>query len=131
MCAVNFTVSMSEFSKDYHLNAIVSEIGAIKSFVADMDFDAYTADLKTQYACERAILNLSEAVRNFEKHGKRANPDFRLDDVSSEIEWAKIKGIGNVMRHDYETVTASRVWRVITDYLDDLETACRAALEKP
>lgn len=37
--------------------------------------------------------------------------------------------IGNVMRHDYETVTSSRVWGVIADHLDDLERACVAALE--
>lgn len=122
---------MSGFSKKYHLDAIINEIGAIKSFVAGMDFDDYAADLKTQYACERAVLNLSEAVRNFEKHGKRADPGFKLDDVSPDIAWAKIKGIGNVMRHDYETVSASRVWQVITDYLDDLEAACVEAQGKP
>lgn len=120
---------MSEFSKDYYLNAIIADIRAIKSFVSGMSFDDYADDLKTQYATERAILNVSEAVRNFEKHGKRADPEFTLNSISDEIEWAKIKGIGNVMRHDYENVTSSRVWGVIADHLNDLEKACAAALE--
>lgn len=120
---------MSEFFKDHYLNAIVADIRAIKSFVVGMGFDDYADDLKTQYATERAILNISEAVRNFEKHGKRADPDFTLNSVSDDIEWAKIKGIGNVMRHDYENVTSSRVWGVIADHLDGLERACISALE--
>lgn len=128
MSAASFPASMSEFSKDYYLKAIVAEIRAVRAFVEGYDFERYADDLKTQYATERAILNISEAVRNFEKHGQRADPDFRLSDVSPDIEWAKIKGIGNVMRHDYENVTASRVWGVITDHLDSLEQACLAAL---
>ena len=56
---------MSEFSKHYYLNAIIADIRAIRSFVEGMTFDDYTDDLKTQYATERAILNISEAARNF------------------------------------------------------------------
>lgn len=130
MYAANSPVSMSEFSKDYYLNVIIADIRAIQSFVAGMTFDDYADDLKTQYATERAILNISEAVRNFEKHGKQADPEFSLKSVSQDIEWANIKGIGNVMRHDYENVTASRVWRVITDHLGALERACEAVLIK-
>ena len=130
MCAANSIASMSEFSKDHHLNAIIADIRNIRAFVAGYDFDAYSDDLKTRYAVERAILNISEAVRNFEKFGRQADPGFDLVSVSPDIEWAKIKGIGNVMRHDYENVTASRIWAVIDGYLDDLETACVVALDK-
>lgn len=119
---------MSEFSKTHYLNAILIEIRNIRSFVAGYDFDDYADDLKTQYATERAILNISEAVRNFEKHGLRVDAAFRLEDISNDIEWAKIKGIGNVMRHDYENVTNSRVWAVIADHFDALEKACVEAL---
>lgn len=129
MCAANSTVSMSEFSKNYHLNAIIADIRNIRAFVAGLNFDAYADDLKTRYAVERAILNISEAVRNFEKFGRQADPVFDLVSVSPDIEWAKIKGIGNVMRHDYENVTADRIWAVIEGYLDDLENACLAALD--
>lgn len=128
MCAANLRASMSGFSKDYYLNAIIFEIRNVRSFVDGLGFDDYADDIKTQYATERAILNISEAVRNFEKHGQRENPDFALNSIAADIEWAKIKGIGNVMRHDYENVTASRVWRVITDHLDALEKACAEAL---
>lgn len=119
---------MSEFSKHYYLNAIIADIRAIRSFVEGMAFDNYADDLKTQYATERAILNISEAARNFEKHGKHVDCKFSLNSVSQNIEWSNIKGIGNVMRHDYENVTASRVWRVISDYLEPLEKACVTAL---
>ena len=120
---------MSASSRHYYLNAILSEIGHLRAFVAGYNYDDYTSDLKTQYAVERAILNISEAVRNLEKHGKREDPSFNLNTIGGDIEWAKIKGIGNVMRHDYENVTANRIWSVITSHLSQLETACYTALE--
>ncbi len=119
---------MSESSRDYYLKAILAEIGNIRSFVAGYDFGAYAKDLKAQYATERAILNMSEAVRNLEKHSRRSNPDFNLSSISHDIEWANIKGIGNVMRHDYENVSSSKVWAVVANHLDSLERACRDAL---
>lgn len=119
---------MSGFSEVHYLNAIIAEIRAVRSFVSGMGFDDCAADLKTRYATERAILNISEAVRNLERHGRHDNPDFSLASVSTEIEWAKIKGIGNVMRHDYENVSASRVWGVVAGHLDGLEQACLRAL---
>jgi uncharacterized protein with HEPN domain len=119
---------MSESSKTYYLKAIVADVRNIRAFVTGYDFETYAGDLKAQYAVERAILNISEAVRNLEKHGRRANPEFELSSISLDIEWAKIKGIGNIMRHDYENVTNGRIWAVITDHLDRLEQACLKAL---
>ncbi len=112
---------MSESSKSHYLNAIIHDIRNIRAFVAGYDFSAYAADLKAQYAVERAILNISEAVRNLEKHEKRVDGEFQLVSISPNIEWASIKGIGNIMRHDYEDVTSSRVWGVVTGYHDHLE----------
>lgn len=56
-----------------------------------------------------SVLNTNVVLLNFQKHYQRADPDFRLSHVSPNIGSGKIKGIGNVMRHDYENVTASRV----------------------
>ena len=36
-------------------------------------------------------------------------------------------GIGNVMRHDYEYITARWVWGAITGYLDELKRSCVCA----
>lgn len=120
---------MSVSSKSYYLSAILTEIGHLRAFVTGYSYDDYADDLKAQYAVERAILNISEAVRNLEKHGQREDPNFNLNSVGGDIEWSKVKGIGNVMRHDYENVTTSRVWAVIADHLDQLEAACGAVLE--
>jgi uncharacterized protein with HEPN domain len=122
---------MSESSKPHYLRAILYDIGNIKAFIGHYNLAAYSADLKAQYACERAILNISEAVRNLEKHERQSDPDFSLASLSSQIEWANIKGIGNILRHDYEAVTSQRIWSVITRHLDVLERACLEALQKP
>lgn len=121
MFRANLRESISESFKKHYLEAIINEIRNIRAFVAGYDFDDYADDLKTQYATERAVLNISEAVRNFEKHGQRDDPDFQLSSISTDIEWNKIKGIG--MRHDYENVTSSRVWAA------KIDTSLRLAIQ--
>ncbi|WP_162148524.1 DUF86 domain-containing protein [Asticcacaulis sp. AC402] len=118
-------------SKLHYLQAILAEIGKVKGFVAGYDYDAYAANVMAQYATERAILNISEAVRNLEKHARRDDPTFQLATLSPHIAWSNIKGIGNILRHDYETVTPSRIWTVVTAHLDGLEAACHEALRQP
>lgn len=120
---------MSESSSARYLRSIVEEIEILRSFVADHDLDSYSSDAKTRYATERALLNISEAVRNLEKHARRDDPRFALASLSPDIDWVGIKGIGNVMRHDYETVSSAKVWEVIASHLDSLERACLEALK--
>lgn len=121
---------MSESSRARYLRSIVEEIEILRSFVADHDLDSYSRDAKTRYATERALLNISEAVRNLEKHARREDPRFALPSLSPDIDWAGIKGIGNVMRHDYEAVSSAKVWEVVVDHLESLERACSEALKR-
>ena len=130
MSVAVFNAIMSGSSEKYYLLAVVADIRAIRGFVSALDLTGYISDLKTRYATERALLNISEAVRNLEKHGRSTDPRFSLSSISTDIEWAKIKGIGNVLRHDYETVSPERVWAVIENHLDDLERACWRALQQ-
>ncbi len=119
---------MCASSKAHYIEAIFFDIQNIISFTYEYDFSDYTDDLKTQYACERAILNISESVRKLEKQEQLINPDFQLSMISPDIEWHKIKGVGNIMRHDYEDVTASRVWNTICNDLNELERVCKSVL---
>ena len=40
----------------------------------------------------------------------------------------KVAGIGNVLRHDYESIAASVMWKLAQDDLPALEKACREEL---
>jgi predicted nucleotidyltransferase len=45
-----------------------------------------------------------------------------------EIPWQKVAGIGNVLRHDYESIAAPVIWKLLQADLPTLEKACRAEL---
>jgi uncharacterized protein with HEPN domain len=122
-------VTESGSSKVYYLSVILNDIANIRLFTDGCDQNSYGSDTRIRYATERALLNISEAVRNLETHGRRDNPTFQLSSLSDQIPWQSIKGIGNILRHDYDTVSNARIWNVIQDKLDDLEQACQRALK--
>jgi uncharacterized protein with HEPN domain len=40
------------------------------------------------------------------------------------IPWAKVAGIGSVLRHDYERIAADVIWKLATVDLPILDAAC-------
>ncbi len=47
-----------------------------------------------------------------------------------EIPWAKVAGIGSVLRHDYERIAADVIWKLATVDLTVLEAVCREELAR-
>lgn len=43
---------------------------------------------------------------------------------------AEVAGIGNVLRHNYETISAPIMWKLVKEDLPHLERACREELER-
>ena len=79
----------------------------------------FLADSKTLDAAERCLLRISEAAIKLGDLGGRLAPDQP---------WAGIRGIGNRLRHDYDTIDRIEIWRIITGDLASLRTACTAAI---
>jgi uncharacterized protein with HEPN domain len=44
-------------------------------------------------------------------------------DTQPEIPWPSVRGIGNVMRHEYDGLSDPIIWRVVTDELPRLKQA--------
>ncbi len=103
------------------LGLIVEEmldyIEQASSYVADMTFEQYSSDRKTQRAVERCIEVISEASRHIPDELKSRRPD---------IPWRDVATIGNVFRHNYHTIAARVVWDTIRLDLPALELAVRA-----
>jgi len=51
-----------------------------------------------------------------------------LKDSRAEVPWQKIHGLGNMLRHEYRRIDPSILWSVITDYLNELDSAAAALL---
>ncbi len=98
---------------------IVEASEHIRSEMADIALDAFEGDWRNQWLVERGVEIISEASRHL--------PDD-LKARQAEIPWRKVAAIGNVLRHDYESIAAQIMWALVRDDLPPLEKACRDEL---
>jgi hypothetical protein len=47
-----------------------------------------------------------------------------------DIPWQKVAGIGNVLRHNYENISARIMWKLVKEDLPHLDRACREELAR-
>jgi uncharacterized protein with HEPN domain len=103
------------------LRDIYEAIESIERFVQGMDFSTFQADEKTNAAVERKFLILSEA-RRLGDNAERLCPN---------IPWANIRGIGNWLRHQYDSVDPSVIWQTVKRDLPPLKLAFGKILASP
>jgi uncharacterized protein with HEPN domain len=84
-----------------------------------VSLEAFENDWQRQWLVERGIEIVSEASRHLPDDLKARNP---------EIPWQKVAGIGNVLRHNYESTAAPVLWKLAQADLSILEKACRSEL---
>jgi uncharacterized protein with HEPN domain len=100
---------------------ILDNIGAIQSYTAGLNLDAFSADARTRDAVERCLERISEAAA-------------KLGDEAASLApgqpWAEIRALGNRLRHEYDRVRADRLWQIVSDDLPSLRDACADALAK-
>jgi uncharacterized protein with HEPN domain len=93
------------------LGHIRDEIASLLPLFAGVDCAAFAASYALVRTTERAILIIAEAVK--------ALPT-ELTENYPEIEWHAIRGIGNILRHEYDRVETAVLWRVVTENLPEL-----------
>lgn len=98
---------------------IVEAIERIRSEMTDISLDEFEGDWRRQWLVERGVEIISEASRHL--------PDD-LKGRHSEIPWRKVAGVGNVLRHDYESIAAQIIWALVRDDLAPLDRVCRDEL---
>jgi uncharacterized protein with HEPN domain len=104
-----------------HLNDILEAIEHLRSTTGGLALDAFEADWEKRWLVERGIEIISEASRRLPDELKARHP---------EIPWRRVAGIGNVLRHDYERVETSILWKVAQDELQPLRAVCESELER-
>ncbi len=100
---------------------VLEEITYLESFQQVGGAKVLSSDPTLSRAAAYSLQNISEAVRNI--------PENMLAEVSG-VEWAKIKGIGNITRHEYFRVDPNILWKTITSDLDELREAMNQLLIK-
>jgi uncharacterized protein with HEPN domain len=86
-----------------------------------MSYDEFVSDRKTQSAVERELLIIAEAS------GKLLAIDETIEQRFPQVAWRSVRGIGNILRHEYGRVDAMVVWDTITG--EDLHNLERTVLK--
>ncbi|GAB3580678.1 HepT-like ribonuclease domain-containing protein [Calidifontibacter terrae] len=73
--------------------------------LTQMDLDAFTGDLRTQWAVEMGLIRIGEAVNRI--------PAEVLDRFPGQP-WRQIIGMRNFAAHQYDDLDPRRVWRTVT-----------------
>ncbi len=103
------------------LTDIVEAIEHIRSEMTDVSLEAFEADWRKRWLIERGVEIISEASRHLAAELKARHPT---------IPWQKVAGIGNVLRHEYGSIAAPIMWKLVHDDLLRLENACRQELAR-
>jgi uncharacterized protein with HEPN domain len=103
------------------LSEVLHHIDLAENFASGYDFVRFRDDLMRIYAVTRCLEIISEASRRLTDELKARHPD---------IPWQQIAGAGNIYRHDYEDVAATRVWDTVRIALPPLRTVVEQEMGK-
>jgi uncharacterized protein with HEPN domain len=99
---------------------IIENIERIDRFTAGQDLQGFATNEQAVLAVKYALLIISEAAT---KLGDVAA------DLCPDIPWREIRGLGNRLRHGYDSIDSVRIWLLLERNLPPLKIACRAALQ--
>ena len=103
-----------------HLSHMIENIERIRDWTRGLTIDGYRGNTMLRDAVERCLERISEASRRLPDSLKASQP---------QIPWRKVADIGNVLRHEYDDVADSEVWRIVVTDLDALHAATKAMAE--
>jgi uncharacterized protein with HEPN domain len=106
-------------SVSLRLGDLIEAAQRVREVVSDSSLETFEADWQRHWLVQRGIEIISEASRHFPPDLKARHP---------EIPWAKVAGIGNVLRHGYENISAPVLWKLVREDLRHLEQVCRDEL---
>lgn len=96
------------------LSEILTALDGIEQATSGKTLADFEQDWLLKHGVQRGIEIISEAARHL--------PD-ELIVSETEIPWRQIRGIGNVLRHEYHKIADPIVWAVVTDNLPALRQA--------
>jgi len=99
------------------IHDILETVERVQVKTAGKTLAEFEADWELRFIVQRAIEIISEATRRLPEELKAARP---------EIEWRSVAGIGNVLRHEYHSISDRVVWDVVQAELPLLKTAILA-----
>lgn len=88
----------------------------LQSFVKGMDEASFLSDERTQMAVMMGLALIGEAVAKIDRH----NPEFLKQ--HTEVPWVQIKGMRNLIVHDYFRAELPIIWKTVMTSIPDLQS---------
>ena len=99
---------------------ILDNIRSIEQYTSGMKKKAFIANNLVIDAVERCLSRISEAAKKLGTSAETLAPDQP---------WAKIRGLGNLLRHEYDSIRRSILWEIVSEDLPSLRAACTKAIK--
>lgn len=103
------------------LNDIAHNIALAETFVTDVTYEIFKADMMRLYAVTRCLEIISEASRRL---------PLKLKDRHPAIPWRDIAAAGNIYRHEYEGIDTRSLWTTATRELGLLRAVIVSELDR-
>lgn len=104
-----------------YLERMAREVAAARRLAAAHTMESFSRDEVAIAALERFVERISEASRRL---------DASLKQQESNIPWRDIAGIGNILRHDYDSIDLGILWNIATRDLPQLAAALQRLLTR-
>jgi uncharacterized protein with HEPN domain len=91
---------------------VLAAIAEIQQFTSGLTFEEFQEDRKTVRAVLYNLAIIGEAVRSIPPE---------VEDLQPEIPWLDVRGMRNIVIHEYFQVDLSIIWQTIQEDLIPLE----------
>jgi uncharacterized protein with HEPN domain len=104
----------------FRVSDMVAAVQAVADYTRDMTFPQFTADRRTVDAVVRNLIVLGESERWIPEPVKDAHP---------QVPWRLLRGVRNVVVHEYFGVDPAILWETVRGDLPPLLPRLEAVLE--
>ena len=94
-----------------YFDDILTSIGKIKRYTADMTREIFIANERTFDAVAHHLQVIGEAVKNIPNEMRDRYP---------QIEWRKISGLQDILAHAYSAIDDEIIWDIVQTKLTEL-----------
>ena len=100
---------------------ILHAIELIETYLKDVSFPAFEANVEKQDSVNRRLQILAEASHRLRDEDKM---------LCSDTDWRAIRGLGNRIKHEYDSIELDIVWEIIHKDLPNLNQSVTDILRK-
>ena len=104
----------------FRVRDILAAVRAIERYTEGMTFEEFTADARTIDAVVRNLMTIGESTRWIPEP---------IKDAHREVPWRTLRGVRNVVAHEYFGVDSEILWETVRADLPPLAPRLEAILQ--